>query len=64
MAFEAGKRLASMSDPSGRDVKVWNSQVLDRIGIELLGKIAMQGKVRIWIGMARLFLRRIAMTKS
>ena len=57
-------RLASVSDPSGRDVKVWNSQVIDKIGIDLLGKIAMEGRVRICIGMARLVLRRMAMTKS
>ena len=33
-------RLALVSDPSGRDVKVWNSQVLDRIDIDLLGKVS------------------------
>ena len=53
-----------MSDPSGRDVKVWNSQVLDRIGIDLLGKIAMEGQVWIWIGVARLVLRRMVMIES
>ena len=29
-----------MSDPSRRDVKVRNSQVLDRIDIDLLGKVS------------------------
>ena len=43
-------RLASVSDPSGRDVKVWNSQVLDRIDIDLLGRLAMEGRVWDWIG--------------
>ena len=33
-------RLASVSDPSKRDVKVWNSQVLDRIDVDLLGKVS------------------------
>ena len=64
MAFQVGKRLALVSNPSGRDVKVWNSQVLDRIGIDLLGKIAMEGRVQIWIGVARLILRRMAMVES
>ena len=50
MAFKEGERLASVSDPSGRDVKVWNSQVLDRIDIDLLGRLAMKGQVRDWIG--------------
>ena len=53
-----------MSDPSGRDVKVWNNQGLDRRGIDLLGKMAMEGHVWIWIGVARLVLRRMAMTES
>ena len=43
-------RLASVSDPSGRDVKVWNSQVLVRMDIDLLGRLAMEGRVRDWIG--------------
>ena len=34
-----------MLDPSGKDVKVWNSQVLDRIDIDLLGRLAMKGRV-------------------
>ena len=50
--FKVGMRLASVSDPSGRDVKVWNSQVLDRIDIDLLGRLAMKDQVRIWIGLA------------
>ena len=29
-----------MLEPSGRDVKLWNSQVLDRIDIDLLGKVS------------------------
>ena len=53
-----------VSDPSKRDVKAWNNQVLDMIGIDLLGKIAMEGQVWIWIGVARLVLRRMAMTES
>ena len=61
--FKVVETLASMFDPSGRDAKVWDSQVLDRIGIDLLGKIATEGRVQIWIGMARLVLRRMAMIK-
>ena len=53
-----------MLDPSRRDVNAWNSQVLERIGIDLLGEIAMGGQIWIWIGMAMLVLRRIAMTES
>ena len=49
-------------DPGGRDVITWNSQVLERIGIELLGKIAMNGQVWVWKGVAMLVLRRMAMT--
>ena len=45
LAFWVGKRLASVLDPSRRDVIAWNSQVLERIGIDLLGKIAMNGQV-------------------
>ena len=36
-----------MSSPSGRDVFAGNNQVLERIGIDLLGEIAMKGRVRI-----------------
>ena len=39
-----------MLDPSKRDVKVWNSLVLDRMDIDLLGRLAMEGQVRDWIG--------------
>ena len=39
-----------MLDPSGRDVKVWNSRVLDMMDIDLLGRLAMEGQVRDWIG--------------
>ena len=56
MAFQAGKRLASVLDPSKSDVIAWNSQVLERIGIDLLGKIAMKGPVWVWIGLAMLVL--------
>ena len=50
--FKAGERLASVSDPSERDVKVWNSQVLDRTDSDLLGRLAMKGQVQDWIGLA------------
>ena len=43
--FKIGKRLVSLSDPSGRDAKAWNSQVLDRIGFVLLGMLAMEGPI-------------------
>ena len=62
--FKVSVRLASVSDPSGRDVKVWNSQVLDRMDIDLLGRLAMEGRVWDWIGLAILLLRRMAMIKS
>ena len=42
-------RLASVLDRSGRDVKVGNSRVLDRMDIDLLGRLAMEGRVRDWI---------------
>ena len=57
MAFKAGERLASVSVPSGRDVMVGSSQVLERIGIDLLGNLAMKCRVLNWIGMAMLVLR-------
>ena len=53
-----------MLDPSKRDVNAWNSQVLEGIGIDLLGKIVMVGQVWDWIGVAMLVLRRMAMTES
>ena len=36
--FRAGERLASVLVPSKRDVTAGNSQVLERIGIDLLEK--------------------------
>ena len=53
-----------MSVPSGRDVMAGNSQVLERIGIDLQGKIAMGDEVRDWIGVDMLVLRRRAMIES
>ena len=41
--FRAGVRLALMSVPSGRDVRAGNNQVLERMGIHLLEKIARKG---------------------
>ena len=64
LAFQVGKRFSLVSDPSGRDVNAWNSQVLEGIGIDLLGKIAMDGRVRDWIGVAMFILRRMTMTES
>ena len=40
--------LALVLDPSGRDVFAGNYQVLERIDIDLLGEIAMEGQVRMW----------------
>ena len=62
--FKVGVKLASVLDPSGRDVNVGNSQVLDRIDFDLLGKLARKDRVWIWIGVARLVLRRMAMIRS
>ena len=62
--FKVGERLVLVWDPSERDAKVWNSQVLDRIDFDLLGKLARKDRVWIWIGVARLFLRRMAMIRS
>ena len=62
--FKVGERLASVLDPSERDANVWNSQVLDRIDFDLLEKLARKDRVRIWIGLARLVLRRMAMIRS
>ena len=45
LAFQVGERIASVLDLSERDVIVWNSQVLERIGIDLLEKIAMDGPI-------------------
>ena len=55
--FSVGKRLASVSVLSERDVNDGNSQVLERIGIYHLGKLARDG-------MATLVLERMVMTKS
>ena len=38
LALEAGKRLALVSVPSERDVMAGSSRVLERIGIDLLGR--------------------------
>ena len=43
-------RLALVSDPSGRDVKVWNGRVLETMDIDLLGRLAMEGQAQDWIG--------------
>ena len=64
LAFKVGKRLALVLVPSGRDVMARNSQVLERIGIDLLGKMAMGFRVQNWIGVAMLVQRRMAMTES
>ena len=53
-----------MSDPSGRDVFAGNNQVLEGIGLDFLGDIAMKAKSIFGIGVAILVLRRISMTKS
>ena len=62
--FRARERLASVSNARGRDVNVGNSHVLDRIEFGLLGKLARKDQVWIWIGVARLALRRMAMIRS
>ena len=64
LAFKVGEILASVSIPSWRDIMAGNSQVLERIGIDLVGKIAMDFQVQEWIGVAILVLRRTIMTKS
>ena len=64
MPFQAGKRLALVLDPSGRDVFVGNNQVLEGIGLDFLGDIAMKAESIFGIGMAILILRRLSMTKS
>ena len=45
LAIKVGERLASVSNPSKRDVFARNNQVLERIGIGLLGEIVMKGRV-------------------
>ena len=62
--FRAGERLALVSVPSKSDVKAGNSQVLERIGIDHLIKLAPDCRVLGWIGMAILVLERMVMTKS
>ena len=61
--FRVGERLASVLVPSRRDVRGGNYRVLERIGIDLLGKIAMDCQVREWISVAIVVLRRMVMTK-
>ena len=55
--FRVGERLALVLVPSGRDVRAGNSQVLERIGIHLLGKIFRNGE-------AILVSKKDGMTKS
>ena len=62
--FRAGERLASMLVPSGRDVRAGDSQVLERIGIGHLGKLAMDFQVLGWIGKVTLVLKRMVMNRS
>ena len=62
--FSTGERLVLVLVPSKRDVRAANSQVLERIGIDLLGKKAMDCKLHEWIGVAILVLRRMAMIGS
>ena len=53
-----------MLDPSERDVFLGNNQVLEGIGLDFLGDIAMKAESIFAIGVAILILRRISMTKS
>ena len=53
-----------VSDPSGRDAFAGSNQVLEGIGIDFLGDIAMKVEFRFGIGVAILVLNRISMTKS
>ena len=64
LAFKAGEILASVLVPSRRDVRANDSQVLESIGIDHLGKLARDCHVLDWIGMATLILERMLMTKS
>ena len=59
LAFQVGKTLTSMLDPGTRDVFAGNNQVLERIGLDFLGDIAMKAKSIFGIGVAILILRRI-----
>ena len=62
--LKASERLATKLVPSQRDVRASDSQVLERIGIDNLGKLAMDFQVLRWIGMATLILKRMVITKS
>ena len=62
--FKVGVSLALVLDPSKRDVNVWNSQVLDRMDIDLLDRLVMKGQFMDWIGLAIHVLRRMAMIHS
>ena len=62
--FRVGERIAIVLVPSKRDVRAGDSQVLKRIGIDHLGKLAMDCQVLGWIGMATLVLKRMVMTGS
>ena len=61
--FRASERLASVLVLSERGVRAGNSQVLERIGMDHLGKLAMDCRVLGWIGMAILVLERMVITK-
>ena len=62
--FKVGERLALVTNLGGRDANAWNSQGLDRIDFDLLGKLAKKDRVQIWIGVPRLVLRRMSMIRS
>ena len=51
-------------DPSESNVSTRNNQVLEGIGLDFLGDIAMKVESKLRIGVAILVLRRISMTKS
>ena len=58
LAFQVGKRLALVSEPSVRDVFAGNNQVLQGIGIDFLGDIAMKAESRFGIGVAMLVVKK------
>ena len=58
LAFQVGERLALVLNPSRRDVFVGNNQVLERIGIDLLGEIAMKAESGFGIRVAMLLSRK------
>ena len=62
--FKARERLALVLVPSKRDVKAGNRRVLERIGMDHLGKLVMDWQAWGWIGMDTLVLKRMVMTKS